>query len=255
MSARLLRKIKREPNSATRNGSLIRSIDTVFPGDEIVICTVDEVSDIAANPRLCVEIVYEDDDMIIFNKPPFMAVHPSHRHRDDTLANYFAYCCPGRTFRAVNRLDRDTSGACVAAKNQYSAARLQGNISKIYYAAAEGVTPESGTIDMPIKREQESIIKRCVSSDGERAVTHYERICTNGELSLLKIWLETGRTHQIRVHFAAIGFPLAGDDMYGGSRKYINRQALHCRDIYIDNKVYTAKMYEDMKSLEKMIMR
>ena len=104
----------------------------------------------------------------------------------------------------------------------------QGNIDKVYYAAVHGVTDESGTIDAPIARERESIILRCVREDGQPAVTHFRRIAFNGRYSLEEIILETGRTHQIRVHFSSKGHPLAGDDMYGGSREDIGRQALHC---------------------------
>ena len=105
---------------------------------------------------------------------------------------------------------------------------LQGCCKKVYYAAVHGEIPEMGTIDAPIARERESIILRCVRDDGQRAVTHFKRLKTNGKYSLAEIDLETGRTHQIRVHFAHIGAPLAGDDLYGGLRDDISRQALHC---------------------------
>ena len=114
------------------------------------------------------------------------------------------------------------------AKDAHAANLLQGSCEKVYFAAVEGVTDEAGTIDAPIAREQESVILRCVRADGRPAVTHYRRIACNGRYSLLEIRLETGRTHQIRVHFAHIGHPLAGDDMYGGSTADIARQALHC---------------------------
>ncbi len=157
-----------------------------------------------------------------------MPVHPSIRHQGDTLGNYFSSLFPELTFRPVNRLDRDTSGLCVIAKNALAASSLQGECRKIYYAAVHGIIEESGTIDAPITRRQQSIITRCVSPEGRRAVTHYRRLSFNEKYSLAEIVLETGRTHQIRVHFSHIGHPLAGDDLYGGLRENISRQALHC---------------------------
>ena len=128
-------------------------------------------------------------------------------------------------------IDRDTSGLCVIAKNALAASGLQGECRKIYYAAVHGIIEESGTIDAPIARRQQSIITRCVSPEGRRAVTHYRRLSFNEKYSLAEIVLETGRTHQIRVHFSHIGHPLAGDDLYGGLRENISRQALHCGEM------------------------
>lgn len=214
----------------TRNGELIRSIDTVFCGDEIVL-RLEDTSFLEPNGALNVRIAYENENLTVFDKPGGMPVHPSIKHQGDTLGNYFAYLYPDLTFRPVNRLDRDTSGLCVAAKNAHAANWLGNCCEKVYYAAVTGITDESGTIDAPIARRQESIIMRCVRSDGQRAVTHYKRIAYSDRYSLERIRLETGRTHQIRVHFAHIGHPLAGDDMYGGSRQDIPRQALHCGEI------------------------
>ena len=211
----------------TRNGELIRSIDMVYSGDVIVLNYCDDKF-LEPNPDLKVPVAFENDNLVVFDKPAGMPVHPSIKHQGDTLGNYFSSLYPNLTFRPVNRLDRDTSGLCVIAKNAHSASVLQGSIEKVYYAVAEGITDEYGTIDAPIAREKESIIVRCVRDDGQRAVTHYKRIFCSDTHSLLEIHLETGRTHQIRVHFAYIGHPLAGDDMYGGSLNLISRQALHC---------------------------
>lgn len=175
--------------------------------------------------------VFENENLIVFNKPAGMPVHPSIRHQGDTLGNYFSSLFPELTFRPVNRLDRDTSGLCVIAKNALAASSLQGECRKIYYAAVHGIIEESGTIDAPITRRQQSIITRCVSPEGRRAVTHYRRLSFNDKYSLAEIVLETGRTHQIRVHFSHIGHPLAGDDLYGGLRENISRQALHCGEM------------------------
>ena len=185
-------------------------------------------------------IVYEDEDILVMNKPAGLPVHPSMGHHEDTLANYCAYyfheLCKsegGFIFRCVNRLDRDTSGLVLIAKNMFSSARLSEQqlnreIHRTYMAIASGITPESGTIHLPIARKEASVIERCVDMErGESAVTHYTRLDTQGNFSLLKIQLETGRTHQIRVHMKAIGHPLPGDFLYNPDYTQIKRQALH----------------------------
>lgn len=225
VSRRLITKLKRT-GGITRNGENIRTVDVVHSGDVISLEHTDETP-LEPNSSLYAELVYNDESVAIFNKPANMPVHPSHLHQGDTLGNYFSHLFPDITFRSVNRLDRDTSGVCVCAKSRYAANALQGNTEKTYYAAVVGLISESGTVDAPIARERESIITRCVRSDGQRAVTHYKPIYSNGKYTLLEIKLETGRTHQIRVHMAYIGNPLAGDDLYGGD-KSIKRQALHC---------------------------
>lgn len=228
ISRRLITRLKRTQNGITRDGELIRTIDTVSTGDKIILSEQDSKL-LEPNGRLDVEILYEDDQLIIFNKPPFMPVHPSIKHQGDTLGNFFAYHCPNLTFRPVNRLDRDTSGCAIVAKNQFSAKALQRSYEKVYYAVCHGVFENTeGTVSAPIAREQESIIKRCVRSDGQTAVTHYKVLKQDKKYTLLEFYLENGRTHQIRVHMAYIGHPIAGDDMYGGSREDYPHQALHC---------------------------
>lgn len=227
ISRRLMTKLKRQDGGITRNGETVRSVDLVCGGDEIVL-RLEDTSLLEANPSLNVPVAYESGSVVVFDKPAGMPVHPSIKHQGDTLGNYFAARYPDLTFRPVNRLDKDTSGLCAVAKDALAAKLLQGSIDKVYYAAVQGVTEESGTIDAPIAREQESIILRCVRDDGQPAVTHFRRIGGNSSYSLEEILLETGRTHQIRVHFAYTGHPLAGDDMYGGSLEHITRQALHC---------------------------
>ncbi len=227
VSRRLLTKLKRQENGITRNGETIRSIDFVYNGDEILL-RLDDNSFLEPNGELDVRIAFENENVVIFDKPSGMPVHPSIKHQGDTLGNYFAYLYPKLTFRPINRLDRDTSGLCAVAKNPFSAKVLQHNIKKVYYAAVEGEINEQGTINLPIARKDETIILRCVSPHGQHAVTHYKRLEYANGHSLAEIHLETGRTHQIRVHFAYIGHALAGDDMYGGSLEHIQRQALHC---------------------------
>lgn len=227
VSKRLLTKLKRCENGMTRNGSVIRSIDTVFPGDRIILRLPDS-SLLEPSAGLDIPVVYESARIVVFNKPAGVPVHPSIKHQGDTLGNCFAHLYPGLTFRPVNRLDKDTSGLCIAAKDAHAASLLQGRFRKIYYAAAEGLIPEEGVIDAPIARERESIILRCVREDGQPSVTRFRRLRYSGGYSLAEVAPETGRTHQIRLHFAYIGHPLAGDDMYGGSLVHIGRQALHC---------------------------
>ena len=227
VSRRLLTRLKRIPNGITCNGLPIRSVDTVNPGDVIALSDMDS-SFLEPNNSLNVPVVYEDEKAVVFDKPGGMPVHPSIKHQGDTLGNCFSAMFPGLTFRPVNRLDKDTSGLCIIAKNAHAANLLQGSCHKIYFAAVQGITDEQGTINAPIAREKESIILRCVRDDGQPAVTHFQRIDCCNNYSLERIILETGRTHQIRVHFSYIGHPLAGDDMYGGSREHISRQALHC---------------------------
>lgn len=229
-SKRLITKLKQVENGITVNGIHARTIDIVKAGDVVEI-SLEDTKVLEKNTSLFVPIVYEDKDLIVFDKPPFMPVHPSHNHLNDTLGNFFANHCEGLTFRPINRLDRDTSGLCAVAKNSFSAVKLQASLEKTYYAIVCGQIVENGTINAPISRTDNSIITRCVSNDGQNAVTHYEVIQSTAKYSYLKIRLETGRTHQIRVHFSHIGHPLAGDNMYGGDMKNINRQALHCKEL------------------------
>ena len=238
----------------TCNGTQIRSIDTVQQGDVIILRFEDE-SLLEPNPDMNIPVVFENERLIVFDKPAGVPVHPSIKHQGDTLGNYFAHRCPGLTFRPVNRLDKDTSGLCMIAKDAHAASLLQGSCTKVYYAAAEGVTPPEGRIDAPIARERESIILRCVREDGQPSVTEYKRLMCSSAHSLLEVRPLTGRTHQIRVHFAHIGHPLAGDDMYGGSLSYITRQALHCGSMTFhdpqsgDNITVTAELPDDITSL------
>lgn len=225
-SARLVTKLK-STGGLTRGGSILRSIDAVFTG-ECIDVTLPDGDVLEPNNSLYAEVAYEDEDVVVFDKPPGLPVHPSGGHYYDTLGNLFAAMYPGVTFRPVSRLDRDTSGLCVCAKNTLAAAKLAGKVDKVYFAAINGEILQSGEINAPIARESDSIIKRCVREDGKPAITLYKPICHTNGRTLLEITLVTGRTHQIRAHFAHIGFPLCGDEMYGGDCSEITRQALHC---------------------------
>lgn len=258
VSKRLIKKLKRTKDGITKNGVHIRTVDKVFKGESITIALEDEKM-LEANENLNVTVLFENDDLIAFDKPYNMPVHPSIKHQGDTLGNYFSYRCSNLSFRPINRLDKDTSGICVAAKNAFSAKSLQHSLEKTYYAVVCGKLDNDGTIDAPIGRTDGSIITREVSLSGQRAVTHYKTVkySNDEKYTLVKINLETGRTHQIRVHFSYIGFPLAGDEMYGGDCSDISRQALHCKTVEflhpITKEIITidSELPEDMKSLIK----
>ena len=231
VSARLLTQLKQSPEGILCNGVPWRTVDLVRAGD-VVVLTMPEGRGLEPNPALRVPAVLETAHYIVYDKPTGMPVHPSAKHRRDTLGNYFAACMPSHTFRAANRLDRDTSGLCMIAKDAYTAGALQGKLDKRYYAVLCGRLTRDGTISAPIARAEASIITRCVREDGQPAVTHYRVLGCSPDYTAVEIRLETGRTHQIRVHFAHLGYPLAGDDLYGGSCRDIGRQALHCGRLF-----------------------
>ena len=190
-----------------------------------------------------VDIAYEDELMLIVNKPGGLPVHPSRGHEKDTIANYVAGMFEQRgepfVYRAINRLDRGTSGLMCIAKTKYSSAILakalwNGAIERQYYALCEGSPePRDGTIDLPLGRREGFGIQRCVDPEGQPAVTHYRTVRTNARCSLVRLRLETGRTHQIRVHMAHTGHPLIGDFMYGHELEGFDRVALHSTYIRI----------------------
>lgn len=231
------------------NGAHIRTVDFLKKGD-ILAVKMSDSTDLLPNSSLNIPVVYEDNDVVVFNKPPFMAVHPSLKHYNDTLGNYFTALYPGTAFRAVNRLDRNTSGLVIVAKNRLSGALLSGDAfykpKKLYYAVVKGDVTEkygcAGEIIAPIARVSDSIINREVRDDGQYAHTVFKVIKSSRELSLLEISLVTGRTHQIRVHFSSAGYSLLGDDLYGGDTDLINRQALHCGQVVFFHPVTKEKI-------------
>ena len=188
---------------------------------------------VAPQPEIPVQVVHEDAFALLLEKPPRLAVHPTLNYPLDTLANGYAAwaAAQGRStvFRPVNRIDQDTSGLVLAARNSYAAPLLAQGVEKLYYAIVEGELPLGpGVIDAPIGRQGDSIIGRCVTPEGKPSRTEYTILKAKNGLSLAACVPVTGRTHQIRVHFASLGHPLAGDDLYGGHRERVGRQALHC---------------------------
>ncbi len=216
--------------------------------------------------KMDLKIIYEDDSLLILNKPAGYPVHPSLLHFEDSLSNgvkyYFDSINLHKKIRPVNRLDKDTSGIVIFAKNEYVQENLikqmkTKSFKKEYIAICEGIiSPNTGTINKPISRKPGSIIERCVNDDGDNAITHYDLIKTiNNSLSVVHIVLETGRTHQIRVHMSYIGNPIIGDTLYGTESDLIKRQALHSYKVSFVHPVtkekmeFTAPLFDDMKNL------
>ena len=198
--------------------------------------------------KMDLNIIFEDDWLLVVNKPAGIAIHPSVLHYSDSLCNgirfYFDKIGLKKKIRPVNRLDLNTSGLVVFAKCEYIQECLinqmkNNQFKKEYLAVCDGIFNEkSGTINLPIARKRNSIIERCISENGQTAITHYEILKEFDNYSLVKCSLETGRTHQIRVHMSAIGHPLLGDSLYGSISDLINRQALHCYNLQFIHPVY-----------------
>ncbi len=263
LSYRLVRSLKQIPGSMLADGVPVRSIDRLKAGMTLTVKMPLDGGASVEPVKADFDVIYEDDDILVLNKPAGLAMHPTHNHQGDTLANAVAYYLTeqGRAcvFRAAGRLDKNTSGLVVCSLNKHAAARLSGNFEKEYIAVAEGTFKGHGTIDAPIIRPDPMKTLRAVGDGGEPAVTHWESLGTKDGLSLLHITLETGRTHQIRVHFASLGAPLAGDEMYGGSTDCITRHALHCAALHLTHPVtgetmhFTAPLPGDMQRLADRI--
>lgn len=234
----------------------ILTIDFSYPEDN---------SNIVSRP-IDLDIVYEDEHLLVINKPAGLAIHPSILHFDDSLANgvkyYFDTIGLKKKIRAVNRIDLNTSGLVLFAKNEYVQECLikqmnSSSFEKTYLAVIFGTLEnKKGTINASIARKENSIIERCVAKNGQIAITHYEVLHEFEGYSLVKCTLGTGRTHQIRVHMAYIGHPLLGDSLYGKSdQPLINRQALHSYQMSfihpVSNKKISleAKLPKDIENL------
>jgi len=272
-SSRVITKLKKSPTGLLLNGEHTRTIDKLRAGDILRLELADETGS-EPPADLPAEIVYEDEDLLIYDKPASMPCHPSKRHRQDTLANVFAFYCQAHglniPFRQVNRLDKDTTGLTVIAKNEYVSSMLNGKLEKEYLALTEGKFPEpEGIIDSPIRRLNEISTLRLTAKEGEEgaqsAFTRYQA-AAYGEVdlqrypdapaghTLLRVWIATGRTHQIRVHCASIGHPLAGDDLYGGSLVLTSQQMLRCYRIRFRHPV-TGEWMEFSRPWEKEFVR
>lgn len=251
--------LKKYTSGILVNGQPAHVNQLLNPGDILTIHIIEETSSEKINPvNLPLDIVYEDEDLLVINKPAGMPIHPSANNYDTSVANALAWYFDRQAipfvFRCINRLDKDTSGLTIVAKHFVSAGILSNmvaeqqpelspandtcvtvqapaykGIRREYLAIVRGsLTPSSGTIDVPIGRKPGSVIERMVDyENGERAITHYQLVEESNGHSLVSLQLETGRTHQIRIHMGHIGFPLIGDYLYNPDREFICRQALH----------------------------
>lgn len=232
VSSGLWKRIKHSGTFAV-NGIPAIAAHTMLRTSDIVSYELPIVSSVTPE-RLPLAIVYEDVDLLIIDKPAGQLVHPTTKEAHGTVANAILGLYEERgirlDFHPCHRLDRNTTGLLLIAKHpevQYQIAK-QSTLTREYLGLIDGMlTPTEGTIDAPIARALPSIILRCVSPNGKPARTHYQTEWTNRRHSLLHLGLETGRTHQIRVHLAHLGHPLLGDDLYGGSTELIPRHALH----------------------------
>lgn len=225
----------------------------------------EEDSSNIASTKMDLDIIYEDEWMIVVNKPAGCPIHPSRLHYKDSLSNgikyYFSSINLNKKIRPVNRLDLNTSGLVIFAKCEYIQEQFSNQMAKDlfkkeYLCLVNGILEEKkGTIDLPISRKQGSIIEREINENGKKSVTHYIVLNEFDNYSLVHCKLETGRTHQIRVHMQAIGHPICGDTLYGKSSDLINRQALHSYKIECIHPVnksilrLNADLPNDMKKL------
>ena len=267
ISSRVIVKLRHMPTDQgiLLNGQHARTIDLLSAGDTLAITLPQDPPRLRPS-EIEVPILYEDEDVIVYNKPFGMPCHQSGGHFYDTLAHVYAAHClatgEGGPFRPVNRIDKDTTGAVVAAKNQIAAGLLWKQVQKRYVALLEGELPRnSGVIDLPIMPEEPYAMRRIVDPDGQQAVTEYRVLERFEGYTLAEFLLHTGRTHQIRVHMSYKGFPLVGDDLYGGKRDLMGRQALHCLWVEFcrpsDKKMIhvEAPLPDDMKNVIKTLRK
>lgn len=238
ISSRLLYKLIKSQRILL-NGNICDTRNHSNVGDTLIVdFNYDEDNSNIVPTKMDLDIIYEDEWLLIVNKPARVAIHPSILHYSDSLCNgirfYFDSIGLKKKIRPVNRLDLNTSGLVIFAKCEYIQECLISQMKdhlfkKEYLAICDGIFENKyGTINLPIARKKDSIIERCISDDGQPSITHYEVLKEFSNYSLVRCILETGRTHQIRVHMSAISHPLIGDSLYGSLSDLIDRQALHC---------------------------
>ena len=265
ISNRLITKLKQNKLIYLNNKETY--LDKVISLGDIIKCKIDfnESSENIVPKRIDFTIIYEDDYILAIDKPSNMAVHPSILHYENSLSNgvkyYFESIGLHRKIRPVNRLDKDTTGIVIFAKNEYiQECLVKQMINKSFYkeyiTILEGfLSISKGIINAPITRKPGSIIERCIDKNGAHAISHYELIDSKNDLSLVKFVLETGRTHQIRLHSKHIGHPIIGDTLYGNESKLISRQALHCHKVSFTHPITKNELEiispipEDMKEI------
>ena len=267
-SAALIRRLRHTEQSILKNGSPVYTTYRLDEGDSLAVTLPEEHGSENIVPvPMDLDIRYEDRDLLVVNKAAGVPIHPSQGNHDNTLANGIAWYLGEKgeaaTYRAINRLDRDTTGLLILARHALSACMLSEMvrthaIRRCYLAAASGLVPPEGVIDAPIARTCDSTIERCVDFErGDSARTHYRTLCYNRDTdcSLVELRLETGRTHQIRVHMKHIGHPLPGDFLYNPDYRLIGRQALHSWQLDFIHPIkkeplhFEAPLPEDMRRL------
>lgn len=252
-SHRVLTWLKQTPQGLCRNGQEARLREKIKPGDVLTVTIAEDVSSQNIIPvPMELKIIYEDEDILIIDKDADLPVHPSLHNYDNTLANALAAYYRDRdtafVYRCINRLDRDTTGLLTVARHMLSAAVLsemgkRREIHREYLAVVSGRTLPEGTIDAPIARREGSVLERTVdAARGERAVTHYRTLSYRDGYSLILLRLETGRTHQIRVHMKYIGHPLIGDFLYNPDYRIMEHQALHSYRLAFSHPITKEKM-------------
>lgn len=263
-SGQNLSEIKRMPKSILVNGVHYYMRQEISTGDhlQVRICETQNSEKIPPT-KLPLDIIYEDEDLLVLNKPAGMPIHPSLNNYTNSIANALAYYFQSQgkpfIFRCCNRLDRDTSGLTIVSKHLVSGSILSDmtkyrEVHREYLAIARGsVTPSEGTIQAPLGRKEGTIIERTVDWEhGEDAVTHYKVVKKANGHSLVSLRLETGRTHQIRIHMKYLGYPLIGDYLYNPDMEYMTRQALHSHHMEFTHPItgehmsFTAPLPEDM---------
>lgn len=253
----LVVKLRHNTNSLFLDGVPIRTIDRLKSGSVLTVVIPECSGEAVPNGEIAVPVLFEDEDLIVFDKPAGLPVHPAKGHQTDTLANFYAARYPCSKFRVIGRLDMDTSGLVLTAKNSHAAAVLtDAQIDKEYLALVEGrPEPLCGRIDQPIDDTNPEAHRRFVSENGRPAITDYETLAVGNGFSFIKVLPKTGRTHQIRVHFSFLGNTLLGDELYGGSREKIGRHALHrSRMAFVhpvtgEKMIFTSEVPDDMKKL------
>lgn len=264
-SSRSMIALKKNSAGVAVNGEPVFMTCRLQTGDILTIHIMEEIPSEKILPvKLPLDIVYEDEDLLIINKPSGMPIHPSMHNYDNSVANalvwYFGQQNEPFVFRCINRLDRDTSGLTIIAKHYVSAGILSEmvqhrGIHREYLAIVRGsLTPPQGTISAPLSRKPGSIIERTIDFEhGENAVTHFRLIEEKNGHSLVSLKLETGRTHQIRIHMKYLGYPLIGDYLYNPDMEHITRQALHSHRLLFPHPItgtqmeFEAPLPEDMK--------
>lgn len=267
-SAALIRRLRHTEQSILKNGISVYTTYRLDEGDSLAVTLPEEHGSENIVPvPMDLDIRYEDRDLLVVNKAAGIPIHPSQGNHDNTLANGIAWYLGEKgeaaTYRAINRLDRDTTGLLILARHALSACMLSEMvrthaIRRCYLAAASGLVPPEGVIDAPIARTCDSTIERCVDFErGDSARTHYRTLYYNRDTdcSLVELRLETGRTHQIRVHMKHIGHPLPGDFLYNPDYRLIGRQALHSWQLDFIHPIkkeplhFEAPLPEDMRRL------